>query len=270
MEEKTLKAGDNPDLANDIVKDVLESKEEERPKANIKEPFDGTVLLPAGHVTASGEAVQTAEVRELNGHDEEVIVRNSTMAKALNTMVERATVKIGDEKPTQEMLDNLPVGDRNALLLGIYRATFGEEIEVKTVCRNCNIPQDVLVKVDEDIPVKSLVDPVNDRRWQVVGKNEYVCQLPTGKAQKAMVNKADVSAAEMQTTLLEHCVVTINGQNVFSRKQVLDLPLKDRRKLVESINDRAPGPVFEDLTVTCPDCDAEVGVPISIGAFFRF
>lgn len=270
MAETTLRAEDNPALANDLVKKAV-GDEETQHVAEIKEPFSGLVHLPAGYVNSAGEVFQTAEVRELNGHDEEAIVKNGTLARALNTVLERAVLKVGNEKATVELLDGLTIGDRNALLLGIYRASFGDTLETAGYCATCNETKEVLLSVEQDIPVTTLNDPVSDRYWKVNGKHEYACKLPTGKAQKAALSSNTATAAEIQTSLLQHCIVSIDGRPVLTKKQILDMPWADRRKVVESINKNAPGPVFETVHISCPDCEAgEVVVPTSIGAFFQF
>ena len=54
------------------------------------------------------------------------------------------------------------------------------------------------------------------------------------------------------------------------RSQVQNLPVVDRREIVDEINRRAPGPQFDDVLVNCPNCESEVRVPINLGALFQF
>ena len=62
----------------------------------------------------------------------------------------------------------------------------------------------------------------------------------------------------------------IGESPVYSAQQVQALSIADRRKLIEEINTRAPGPQFDDVTVKCPDCESEVTVPINLGSLFQF
>ena len=69
--------------------------------------------------------------------------------------------------------------------------------------------------------------------------------------------------------LLEGTVVQIDGNPVLSKIQVQNLGIVDRRTLVEEIDKRVSGPQFDDLKITCPDCESEVTVPINLGALFQ-
>jgi hypothetical protein len=101
-------------------------------------------------------------------------------------------------------------------------------------------------------------------------KNQYKVTLPTGVTAKLLANNTDLNYAESVTALLEQTVLEINDRPVISKMQIQNLSVTDRKALVEAIDKRNPGPQFRDITVTCPDCENEVQVPISIGTLFRF
>lgn len=271
MEENTLKAGENATLANDLIEKALAEPQTEQ-TIQVKLPTPNTVNLPGGYRLLTGEVIRTAEVRELNGFDEEAISRTGTLGKAVNAIISRAVVKVGDEKATDDILDGLLSGDRDALALGIYRVTFGNEAELSGFCEGCSEFKTVNIDVDTDIKTKPLIDPVNDRQFIIEGRDsEYLVALPSGKCQKELnIVNGEKTLAEMQTILLEHCVVQINGTPVYSPTAVKKIGLVDRRKIAEEISKRNPGPQLEDVKVTCPDCGTEVVVPISFGALFQF
>jgi len=270
MTTKTISAAANPALANKAIQEVLAEKPQEV-EVRITSPSETLVTLPGGYITSAGEVTTEAEVRELNGRDEEEISRASTLGKALLTILKRGTVRIGNEHVTESMLDNLLSGDRDMLLLGIFRATFGNIAHLSGYCGSCAESKDVDVELDKDIKVKVLADPINGRRFIVEGKKtEYTVELPTGITQKELMLSADKTIAELNTLLLEQTVTRIGDTPVASKIQVQNLGLTDRRKIVDEINKRACGPQFEDLTLECPDCEGEVQVPISLGALFRF
>ena len=101
-----ISAAANPALANDIInKAFAEEQVFEAPK--IIPPSDTTVELPGGYLTPAGEILRTAEVRELNGKDEEAIAKANNVGKALMTILQRGTVRIGDQKVDEKLLDNL-------------------------------------------------------------------------------------------------------------------------------------------------------------------
>jgi hypothetical protein len=266
----TINAAANPALANELLTKAL--KEEPKEIApDIVLPSDTTVNLPGGYVNAAGEVIKTAEVRELNGRDEEAISKATNLGKAIMTILNRGTVKIGDEQAEERLLDQLLIGDRDALLLGILKNTFGKNIEVPAYCNGCTDEKIVQINIDEDIKFKILTDPVNDRIFTVKGKSvDYVVKLPNGIVQKEMINNMDKTSAELTTIILENTVVKIGETPVYTKAQVQTLSVSDRRVIVDEINHRAPGPQFDDVTVTCPSCESEVLVPINLGSLFRF
>jgi hypothetical protein len=270
MANNTASATQNPELANKLIQQAIQHDETPVEKAEFKAPFSNLVDLPGGHVLSTGEVLTTAEVRELTGKDEEAILKATNLGKALIAILNRGVVKVGDIPATEELLDQLLVGDRDALLLGIYRATFGDTVELNGYDVKSGQVESVTVNILEDIKHKILTDPIEQRRFTVKGKkNEYVVHLPTGFAQKEMAASLDKTVSELTTVLLYHCVKEINGNPIYSIEQVRALGLMDRRLLSEELTNRAPGPQFDDITVSNPENDGEVVVPISLGAIFR-
>lgn len=271
MENKTVTAAENPNLLNKIAADALAEQPKATTPALLTPPSDTSVRLPSGYVTPSGEVIKVAEVRELTGRDEEALGRVTSYSRIFSAIISRAVVSVGNTPADDSLLDNLLIGDRDALLLGIYRATFGPEAEVTAACQKCADVKTVIVNVDEDIKIKELADPVNDATFTVEGrKTSYLVTLPTGVTQKEIINAEDRNAAEVTSVLLENTVLEIDGRPVVSPIQIKNIGLLDRRKIVQEIASRSPGPKFEAVTVNCPDCGGEVVVPISFGALFRF
>jgi hypothetical protein len=266
----TINAAANPALANNLLNQAMAQPEVTTEEIQITSPSDTTVILPGGYVTSAGEVILEAEVRELNGMDEEAIAKASNVGKAILTILQRGTVRVGNERANEALLEKLLAGDRDALILGIFKATFGHEVDMATFCKGCSEYKTIKVDLNTDVKVKTLVDPINDRVFTVKGrKHEFTVQLPTGITQKDLILNSDKTAAELSTMLLENTVLQINGSPVLSKLQVQNLGLIDRRTLSEEINRRLPGPQFEDVAVTCPDCDGEVSVSVNFGTLFR-
>jgi hypothetical protein len=264
----TISAAANPALANQMLNKALTEAPKER-MPEIVSPSDTTVELPGGYVNAAGEVIRTAEVRELTGKDEEVISKTNNLGKAVLAILQLGTVKIGNEAATEKLLDELLIGDRDAILLGILKATFGNTVKIPVFADG----EEKLVEVDinTDIKTKILTDPVNDRVFIVKGKNvDYTVKLPNGVVQREMINNAEKTPAELSTLVLENTLVRIGENPVYSKAQVQALSVVDRRKIIEEINKRAPGPQFEDVVVTDPDTGSEVTVPINLGTLFQF
>ncbi len=265
----TVKAADNPDLVNQMVAQSLAEKPGDK-SVTILHPSETVVTLPGGYVTPAGEVIREVEVRELNGKDEEAIARSTNVGKALLTILSRGVVRIGEEKATEDMLDSLLAGDRDFLMIAIYKATFGNTAILQGICPDDNTFKEVEINIDEDVKIKAVLD-VYQRNFTVdckVGPVEI--SLPTGHTQKDLVNNADKTVAELTTILLENCVNTINGSPVIGKAQVQNLGVNDRKKIALEINSRNFGPIFDDIKVDCPDCDSEVLVPLNLGTLFRF
>ena len=269
MANNTVNAVNNPSLANQLVQDALTEKTSEPELASITAPFNNVVTLPGGLVVDGG-GITTSEVRELTGKDEEAIVKAPNVSRALSIILSKGVVKLGELPATEALLDRLLVGDRDALTLGIYRATFGETATLSGYDTATGDVVEVELDLGNDIPIKTLADPINDRTFEVVGKKStFVVTLPTGATQKEILSTSDRSISELTTVLLYNCVLEIDGRSVVSIEQIRNLGLQDRRKINEAIVSRTPGPQFEDLKVPNPDSDGEVVVPINLGTLFR-
>jgi hypothetical protein len=186
------------------------------------------------------------------------------------TILSRAIVRIGNTPVTEEMLDDLLAGDRDAILVGIFRATFGNEAQINSYCAGCRDYKLISIDMDKDIKTKVLPDPVNGRTFTVQGKREeYLVTLPTGKTQRELSADTDRTIAELNSILLESCVLQIDGNPILTKNQIKNLGLVDRKKIVDEIYRRNPGPQFDDLTIDCPDCNGKVVVPINLGTLFQ-
>lgn len=272
---EVIDAASNPALVNQIVSDVLsdienETAQEDAPDAEILTPPDTEVTLPGGYYSPMTGLVENAEVRELTGRDEEIIARTKSVGAMLSAVLTRGVVSIGDSKPDDSMLNSLLAGDRDYLLLRIFSATFGDEITTELRCPHCGDSVEVTVEVTKDVPVKSL-ESAGDRAFEVPCSVGLVkVELPTGHTQKELFAASSKSWSELSTMLLANTVMQINGTPVMGPQQVLDLPIRDRRKIAEEIGKRNPGPQFNEVRKSCPECEGELEVPLNLASLFQF
>lgn len=256
----------NQDLVNKYAEQVMKEPEE---TVTTRVPLGPEVSLPGGFIE-NNSLVTTVEVRELNGVDEEAIAKASTTGKALNVLLQRGLVKVGNREATKEDLDQMLSGDRDAALIGIRKVTFGETVEFKVTCQGCLTEQIVSVNLTDDIPVHKLENPVNDRTWSVETKKGYVTvTLPTGSTQRKLLENADKTSAEINTLLLTDCVLSVNGEPSVGAYTVLSLGIGDRSKLVEEILARNPGPRLGEVSKTCKACGEAIAIPLSLVDLFR-
>lgn len=271
----TIKAAENPQLANQLLEDVNKIVNQEVmgsvPEVVIPSLPDTTVTLSAGLIDPfEGTVSTTAEVRELNGADEEAIAKLSDPGKALLAILERATVSVGGQPATKQILGSLLAGDREALLLAIRKATFGSEVEVTTVCDKCPELQTFKIDLEKDVEVKKLDDPLRDRRFTVELKAGLAkVNLPTGDVQTQIINATDKNSAELDTMLLVACVTEIGDQPVLSPNRIRTLGITDRRLLLDEIASRNPGPQLSEIKKACKNCGQEVSLPLTLAELFR-
>lgn len=265
-----VSAAANPDLANQLAAEAL--KQDAVSTGSIREkvdtPPDTSVELAAGLLDPFRGLITTAEVRELNGADEEAISKASDAGKALLTILDRAVVKLGDEPATKEDLSMLLAGDRELLLLAIRRVTFGDEVNLEgEICPKCPERQAMVINLSEDVKIKKLE---SDRVFTVKCKVGLVeVMLPNGVTQKELVNATTKTAAELDTVVLKSCVKSINGIPVIDAEQVKLLSIKDRRDILKAISDRNPGPQLSEVSKPCKFCGSEVPLPMTLADLFQ-
>jgi hypothetical protein len=263
----TENSGSNPQL---IAQAAKQCETEVKVEVTTKAPSDTEVTLPGGFINREGALVKYAEVRELNGADEESIARSGTTGRALNTMLQRGLVSLGMESTSKEDLDTLLSGDRDAILIGVRRATFGNTIDFQGSCPSCSAEQDIVLNLTKDIPIKSLEDPIEDRVWEYQSKmGTVIVGLPTGLTQRRLLENSDKNSAELNTILLSGCVASINGSPSIGASDVLKLSWKDRDVLVQQILDRNPGPRLGEVKKSCEACGEDIPMPLTLATLFR-
>ena len=247
-------------------------------------PPDTLVELPGGLVRGAN-ILKVAEVRELTGEHEETLARASraqpgSIVHFLNTLLECGTVRFGTEDPsqTQAFLRDTLVGDRDALLLGIRRATYGGDIELAGwKCPECKNEADLSIPL-EDIPVHKLEHPDKDITFDVPlrkGRTAEV-RLANGGDQTAVFAISDQTVAERDSILLGRTLLAIRDKDGTRHTTTGDagtlarrLSLPDRHAILKELTDRQPGPKFGEMKFTHQDCGKEVGLAIGLPDLFQ-
>lgn len=228
------------------------------------------VSLPVGLMDPVLGLVREAEVRELNGFDEEAVARCKTQGAALAVVLDRATVRIGDQPVSKALLEQLTLGDRVEILLAIRRATWGDVAETRAQCPQCRQWSTFAVSITSDIPRRELSDPVAEYRFEVELAPGRIAELqwPSGKVHAQILSGALTTSAQLATALIADCVQELGSIPLFDDNAAKALPMRERTKLVEAITAGLPGPVMETARKTCSECDADVEVPLDLGSMF--
>jgi hypothetical protein len=261
-------------VTNDNIQAALSFTEPQAPLERpeiVPPPLDTVFDLPCGVVIPNGELVKEVEVKELTGSDEEALAKATNLPKLLTTALLRGTVRVGGEKPSENLVNSMFSGDRDYILLRIYAATFGGEVETQRFCTSCQT--DVPLKFDilEKTEVKSI--SLEDTVFTVeTSKGPAVVTLPTGFTQNALLSETNKTLAELKTLLLEQTVLKIGNTELLidKKRAVLGLSIKDRQAIDKELAARQFGPKLQDIKVECPNCGADMEVPLSVAGLFQF
>lgn len=268
----------NPEKANATINRIMSSSTED---VLVEPPPESVLTLPGGLVTAEGKVVKDVEVCELNGAHEERIAKakqSGNLARFISVLLECGVVSVGGEKPTQKMLKQMFVGDRDFIIMGIREATYGDEVELGSLeCPHCGEETEFSVTLDE-VPIRKLEDPLMDSVFTVnlrKGRKANI-RLATGDDQEELLANMNFSPAEQNSLLLSRTVISITDSNGQERpvagfpslvREGLSVP--DRAKLVKEVKLRQPGPRFDEVSCLHETCGKKVMLPIGIGELFQ-
>lgn len=270
--EQAVDARVNPEAANAVIEEALGNKPDTQPVL-VEAPPDTQVTLPGGFIDPeTGDVIKVAEVRELTGADEELLAKatkTNNLNRFITTLLNCGVVAVGDKPATPDLLKRMLVGDRDAMIMGIRQATYGDSIDMDLICPKCGNKIEITYSLSKDVPVRTLDDPA-DQEFTVTlrdGRKAEV-RLVTGADQEAVFNQGAKTSAELNTLLLFRCVQTIAGDTV-RVDDILRLGMKDRKTLIEAIYDRQPGPKYSEVKQECDSCGSSFEVPLDLADLFR-
>lgn len=241
---------------------------EEGPAAVIETqaPSHSEVKLIAG-VVVDDSLVMDAEVRELNGADEEAIAKAGSIGKALGVILKRGVSSLGGVPATDSSLDSLLSGDRDFLLLAIRKVTFGNQIESDMDCPECMTRINITIDLSKDVPIHEFH---GDWSWDVTTRQgEVTVGFYNGITQKKIMDNLDKTPAELNTIVLAGCIQAVDGAPVIASEFAKSLGIADREKILKSVFDNSPGPRLLEVTKTCEACGTTLYLPLSLASLFR-
>lgn len=236
----------------------------------IEPPGENEVRLPGGLVLPDGTVRKDARVRELNGEDEEALAKASGNLLRFTRTLLGAVEEVGGETATKEIIRDLLVGDREALVLGIRRATFGNDVTFEQFrCPGCGDSLDITVDL-ATLDTKELEDP-SKREFEVALRSGVaIVRLATGADQEAVMDMGNATGAEENTLLLSRCVISIDGKKVNNaREPVKQLGLADRKTLLTFLSETQPGPRYDEVKSTHEECETTFPIYLAVDDLFR-
>jgi hypothetical protein len=262
-----------PERANELVDQLVEAKSQ--PPPLMAGPPTNVVTMPGGYLDENGQLHKEAHIREVTGKDEEQLARelrnpNVTVAGIVDMILRRTITSIGTLEATPQLLGELLIGDRSALLLAVRILTFGSDWEVPDwPCRLCGQTFGVVIELEKDIEVQSLPNP-SIQEFDVKLRHGHVATvgLITGAIQMAMAGDGDRTGPEEQTIAINRCLRRYDGQPV-RFPMGADMGMADRRTLIKAMEDAQPGPQLEGVMVQCEKCGGGAGYAVSLIDLFR-
>lgn len=259
----------------DALAFVNELQQEEQVAITAPTPPSGTpyVELPVGKFDpTTGTLVDKAEVRELNGFDEEAISKTKTRSMALSVALDRAVVSIGDSPVSKRELQTLTIGDRMELLLAIRTATWGDEVDLYLKCPLCREDEKITISLANDVPRRLLPDKIGGRQTQMElpSGRHALMNWPSGVVHTQILNGTIETAADLTTAVIADCVTEIDGFPMVTDQVARSLGLRDRKALYDHLMKNMPGPTLTETKVTCPSCGEEINPGLTLGVLFSF
>ncbi len=207
--------------------------------------------LPHG-VLRGGERRRDALLRAPTGADEAMLAEalpRATAAERASALLAGCVERLAGQEAVLADVRALVAGDREALLLQLRAAAFGELVACVIDCPACGERMDLELAVS-DLLVDAYADTADDHAIAVDGATVRF-RLPTGADLEAAARAPDVDAGA--TLLLERCVL---GDGALS--DVVRAALEGELERLDPQADLR-------IAVACPSCGATVDAPVDPG-----
>ncbi len=274
----------NPAEANAQLEALLGDDNE---KPVLEPPPSDLIELPGGLVY-HGEVYRSVRVRELDGHAEEALIRalqpapgtfDINWANFITVLLECGTVQFADldQRLTRELLKDVLIGDRDALVLGIRQATYGDTVDLKGwQCPACGGITDLGISLAKDVETTEMADPkASTIEIPLRNGRKATARLATGRDLTAMYDQSKLNRAERESIMLTRCLLKVTEADGRETKVqgratgiVMGLSIPDRRALVRELEKHQPGPRYNGIKFVHQDCQKEVPLALGLGELF--
>jgi len=232
------------------------------PTEEIEIPSKGLVY-PEDNPLSSGKV----EIKYMTAKEEDILTNQAYIQKGivLDKLLESVVV-------SKINIDDLVIGDKNALLIATRILGYGGNYEVNIKGNDEVI--DLTELENKDVDESSFMKGVNEFTFTLPSSNTVVTyKLLTGKDEKAIerelagLKKINKNSSPELSTRLKHIILSVDGDTEKkSIREFVDgyLLARDSRALREHIRDTQPD---VDLNVIL-DSGEEVRVPIGLNFFW--
>jgi hypothetical protein len=241
------------------------------------EPENPVLTLPRGRFVG-GKWETSAEVRELTGNDEEYLSRRRDPLDYFDAVLALGVTRLGSTDmgslnvaEREQILSSLLGGERELLFLTVIRTTFGNERDLEFQCGSCQGEFTTTLLLDNDFPLVDTLgfDPPLTYEFTTSKGDTVEYRLVNGADQKEAATKRGATTAEQNTIVLTNVIRKVNGDLPFDLKDyVLGLSMKDRRDLINAMDERLPT-INNEVDLECHSCGTKNRVTLNWGDLFR-
>ena len=233
------------------------------PTETVDLPSKGFVY-PKEHPLSSGKV----EIKYMTAKEEDILTNQSYIQKG--TVLDKLLESVIVSKDVK--IDDLIVGDKNALLIATRILGYGKDYEF--MLNNKSESVDLSTLDNKEFDTTGLTQGVNEFSFTLPHSNQEITyKIVTGKDEKAVerelagIKRIKKDASPELSTRLKHLIVSIDGKS--EKKDVRDfvdnyLLARDSRALREHIKNTQPD---VDLNVVL-DSGEEVRIPIGLSFFW--
>jgi len=271
----------NPGAAQAALDDVKSAAKSPLPTAEF--PPDDMVKLPAGYLH-EGELIRRVTVRELTGEDEEALARaiqNPNPYHFLDVLVSCGVERLGtlSREASLAILPDLLVGDRDEIILGIRRVTYGDTVEVfNWLCPDCGRRIDKIeFSLTDDVERTTMQNPADESRFEVKLRNNAsaIVNLCTARVLAATYEVDGLTLPQRNDIMLSKCVelwTDSKGQRHLIPgfpSMVRQMSTVTRQTILRELSKRQPGPRYNEIRFKHEECGSEVTLALGIADLFR-
>jgi len=191
----------------------------------------------------------TVLLRELNGFDELMIDDPGTRG-ALRLLHHTMMPPASGEPAIAP--GKIVIADRDYLLSGIYRYTYGSRIESVLKCRDCGLPFDMDFSLDDLVATvrNSAGEHRRDNRGFFYASNERQFRLPDGDDELAVLG---MPAEQAERHILERC---LTGGHAGTDGTDIQALMRSAAPLL-----------FSEMETVCPECGERQQVTFDMQTF---
>lgn len=234
-------------------------------------------FYPPGHPLHN---VETVEIKYMTAKEEDILTDRALLKKGV--AVDRMLENIIVDKNIK--LDDLLIGDKNAILVTARMTGYGADYEAKVVCPSC------FETVDHQFDLEELghldfeqaleeqeVEKTENNTFRVtlpMSKVTVECRMLNGKdetiiAKNTLRKDRTNQASNTLTTQLALMIVSVNGDtDKVNKLQFINaMPARDSRYLRNIMGEITPN---VDMTTAfqCPKCGETAALEVPLGAGF--